>query len=80
MILALGMLVDNAIVVVEGILIGMRRGLSKLDAAVEIVQQTRWPLLGATLIALSALISLADRRLRIGAPSARRIPVAQPAE
>ena len=37
---------------------------------------------GAAMIALSALISLTDRRLRIGAPSARRDPAGtlQPAE
>ncbi|MDJ0824659.1 MAG: heme lyase CcmF/NrfE family subunit [Rhodobacter sp.] len=39
-----------------------------------------WMWLGAALIALAALISLADRRLRIGAPAARRMPLAQPAE
>lgn len=54
LIIALGMLVDNAIVVVEGILIGLQRGLSKVDAAVAIVKQTRWPLLGATLISIIA--------------------------
>merc|ERR1712137_878911 len=54
LIIALGMLVDNAIVVTEGILVGMKRGLSKLDAAKEIVRQTAWPLLGATVIAIMA--------------------------
>jgi multidrug efflux pump subunit AcrB len=54
LIIALGMLVDNAIVVVEGILIGMKRGLSKLEAANAIVKQTIWPLLGATVIAVTA--------------------------
>ncbi len=39
-----------------------------------------WMWLGAALIALAALISLTDRRLRIGAPSTRRAPVPQPAE
>ncbi len=40
-----------------------------------------WMWFGAVLITLAALISLADRRLRIGAPSARRTaPIAQPAE
>jgi cytochrome c-type biogenesis protein CcmF len=39
-----------------------------------------WMWLGAIMIALAALISLADRRLRIGAPAARRTPIAQPAE
>lgn len=54
LIIALGMLVDNAIVVTEGVLIGMQRGLSKLEAANAIVKQTMWPLLGATVIAVLA--------------------------
>ena len=54
LIIALGMLVDNAIVVVEGILIGMQRRLSLRDAASLIVRQTQWPLLGATVIAVVA--------------------------
>ena len=54
LIIALGMLVDNAIVVVEGILVGMKKGQTKLDAAKSIVQQTQWPLLGATIIAITA--------------------------
>ncbi len=54
LIIALGMLVDNAIVVVEGILVGRQRGLSKLEAASAIVKQTAWPLLGATVIAITA--------------------------
>lgn len=54
LIIALGMLVDNAIVVVEGILIGMQRRLSLKDAASQIVRQTQWPLLGATVIAIVA--------------------------
>jgi multidrug efflux pump subunit AcrB len=54
LIIALGMLVDNAIVVVEGILIGMQRGESKVNAAKAIVKQTMWPLLGATAIAVAA--------------------------
>ena len=54
LIIALGMLVDNAIVVTEGVLIGMKRGLSKLEAANAIVSQTMWPLLGATVIAVLA--------------------------
>jgi len=54
LIIALGMLVDNAIVITEGVLIGMKRGLSKLEAANAIVAQTMWPLLGATVIAVLA--------------------------
>ncbi|MGO2075494.1 MAG: efflux RND transporter permease subunit, partial [Pseudoalteromonas sp.] len=54
LIIALGMLVDNAIVVTEGILINLKRGQSKIKAAVNIVEQTKWPLLGATVIAITA--------------------------
>lgn len=54
LIIALGMLVDNAIVVTEGILIGMKKGRSRVEAASDIVKQTVWPLLGATIIAITA--------------------------
>ncbi|WP_117234105.1 efflux RND transporter permease subunit [Vibrio maerlii] len=54
LIIALGMLVDNAIVVVEGILVGQKRGRTKVQAAKDIVTQTQWPLLGATVIAITA--------------------------
>ncbi len=54
LIIALGMLVDNAIVVVEGILVGLKKGRTKLQSAVDIVKQTQWPLLGATIIAITA--------------------------
>ncbi|CAH0527649.1 Cobalt-zinc-cadmium resistance protein CzcA [Allocatenococcus thiocycli] len=54
LIIALGMLVDNAIVVVEGILVGLKKGRSKVQSAVDIVKQTQWPLLGATVIAITA--------------------------
>ncbi|MGI2920659.1 efflux RND transporter permease subunit [Vibrio diabolicus] len=54
LIIALGMLVDNAIVVVEGILVGLKKGRTKVQAAVDIVKQTQWPLLGATIIAITA--------------------------
>ncbi|MFT5881035.1 MAG: multidrug efflux pump subunit AcrB [Moritella sp.] len=54
LIIALGMLVDNAIVVTEGILIGIQRGQSRFQAAGDIVKQTQWPLLGATVIAILA--------------------------
>lgn len=54
LIIALGMLVDNAIVVVEGILVGMQKNLTKLAAARLIVKQTKWPLLAATFISIIA--------------------------
>ncbi|TYL46873.1 efflux RND transporter permease subunit [Marinomonas sp. IMCC 4694] len=54
LIIALGMLVDNAIVVTEGVLIGLQRGMTKVQAASAVVKQTKWPLLGATVIAVTA--------------------------
>ncbi|WP_150306149.1 efflux RND transporter permease subunit [Pseudomonas saliphila] len=62
LVIALGMLVDNAIVVVEGILVGRQRGESTLQAARTIVSQTKMPLLGATVIAIIAFapIGLSD--------------------
>ncbi len=50
LIIALGMMVDNAIVVTEGILVGVQRGREKLAIAREIVSRTQWPLLGGTLV------------------------------
>ena len=54
LIIALGMLVDNAIVVTEGILVGIGRGRGKLEVANEIVSRTRWPLLGGTVVGILA--------------------------
>ncbi len=54
LIIALGMLVDNAIVVTEGILVGVQQGRKKLDIAKEIVTKTKWPLLGGTLVGIIA--------------------------
>lgn len=51
-IIALGMLVDNAIVIVEAVLVAARRGESKRAAAVAVVKQTQWSLLGGTAIAV----------------------------
>ncbi|MBQ0785666.1 MAG: efflux RND transporter permease subunit, partial [Amphritea sp.] len=54
LIIALGMLVDNAIVVTEGILVGLKKGQTKLQAAMDITRQTSLPLLGATVIGITA--------------------------
>lgn len=54
LIIALGMLVDNAIVVTDGILIRIQGGMGRTEAASDIVKGTMWPLLGATIIAVLA--------------------------
>ncbi|MGI9592351.1 MAG: efflux RND transporter permease subunit, partial [Myxococcota bacterium] len=54
LIIALVMLVDNAIVVVDGILVRVQRGRDATEAAKEVVDQTAIPLLGATAVAIMA--------------------------
>ena len=54
LVIALGMLVDNAIVVAEGMLIRMKAGMAAERAASETVGKTIWPLLGGTLIGILA--------------------------
>ncbi|MCG9631099.1 efflux RND transporter permease subunit [Vibrio sp. Isolate30] len=51
-ILALGMLVDNAIVITDMMIVKINRGIDRTQAAVESVKETATPLLGATVIAI----------------------------
>jgi len=62
LIIALVMLVDNAIVITEGMLVAMQRGRDRLEAARDVVSQTALPLLGSTAIAVLAFgaIGLSD--------------------
>ena len=55
-IVAMGMLVDNAIVVVDGILVDSARGMKKPQSLVHTANITARPLLGATLIAVIAFM------------------------
>ncbi|WP_409525826.1 efflux RND transporter permease subunit [Nitrincola sp. MINF-07-Sa-05] len=54
LIIAMGMLVDNAIVIAEGMLINMQRGISAKTAASDAAKRTQIPLLGATVIGIMA--------------------------
>lgn len=58
LIIALGMLVDNAIVVVDGMKVRMEQGMDGLQAAKEVVGQNSIPLLGATVVAVLAFASI----------------------
>jgi multidrug efflux pump subunit AcrB len=62
LVIAMGMLVDNAIVVAEGMMLKMQKGESALDASSAVVKQTQMPLLGATVIGIMAFsgIGLSD--------------------
>ncbi|MEM6987865.1 MAG: efflux RND transporter permease subunit, partial [Pseudomonadota bacterium] len=58
LIIAMGMLVDNAIVVAEGMQTSMKRGMSSRDAADDAASKTQIPLLGATVIAIMAFAGI----------------------
>ncbi|GGE62251.1 efflux RND transporter permease subunit [Actibacterium pelagium] len=58
LIIAMGMLVDNAIVVAEGMQTNMHRGRNSRDAAQEAVAKTQIPLLGATVIGIMAFAGI----------------------
>ena len=58
LVIALGMLVDNAIVVTDGMRVKMDQGIDAISAARGVVGQTGVPLLGATIIAILAFASI----------------------
>ena len=66
LIIALGMLVDNAIVVVDGMLVRMQRGMKGRKAALEVVGQTALPLLAATVIAVLAFAAIGTSEDKTG--------------
>ena len=55
-IVAMGMLVDNAVVIMDGILVDKKRGLTPENYLYKIGNNTAMPLLGATLIAASTFL------------------------
>lgn len=57
-ILAMGMLVDNAIVVADGILVDLKRGVHRKKAFTATAKRTALPLLGATVVAILAFLPL----------------------
>lgn len=54
MIIAMGMMVDNAIVVVDGFVVRLKQGMEREKAAVEAASLPSIPLLGATVVACMA--------------------------
>ena len=57
-ILAMGMLVDNAIVIVDGVLVDRKMGKPRIETLTAIGTKTAMPLLGATLIAILAFFPI----------------------
>jgi multidrug efflux pump subunit AcrB len=58
LVIALGMLVDNAIVVTDSILVRITKGEDRIEAAKTVVSRNMWPLLGATVIAILAFAAV----------------------
>ena len=58
LIIALGMLVDNAIVMAESIMVRMRSGVARIQAAVESASELRVPLLTASLTTAAAFLPI----------------------
>ncbi|MCK5541161.1 MAG: efflux RND transporter permease subunit [Desulfobacterales bacterium] len=56
--LALGMLVDNAIVIVENIYRYIQQGVPKIDAAMKATSEVAWPVIGSTLTTIAAFSPL----------------------
>jgi multidrug efflux pump subunit AcrB len=56
--LALGMLVDNAIVIVENIYRYMEQGVGRVKAAMKATGEVAWPVIGSTLTTLAAFFPL----------------------
>mgnify|MGYP002063683364 CR=1 FL=1 len=54
LIIAMGMMVDNAIVVVDGFMVRLQKGMDRTRAAIEAASVPAWPLLGATIVASMA--------------------------
>lgn len=57
-IVAMGMLVDNSIVIADGILIDLKRGIPKSEALLRTARKTALPLLGATIVAILAFLPI----------------------
>lgn len=57
-IIAMGMLVDNAIVVTDNAQVGILRGLSRYQALIDGATKPQWALLGATFIAVCSFLPM----------------------
>lgn len=58
LVIALGMMVDNSIVVADGISVRLQKGMNRRQAAIEAAAQPSMPLLGATVIAVMAFFPI----------------------
>lgn len=66
LIIALCMLTDNAIIVIEGIKVRIEAGEDKVQVVREVVAQNQWPLFGATAIGVIAFAAIGLSEDRTG--------------
>src|SRR5262249_7857800 len=66
LIIALCMLTDNAIIVIEGIKVGIESGQDRLAVVRDMVAQNQWPLFGATAIGVIAFAAIGLSEDRTG--------------
>jgi multidrug efflux pump subunit AcrB len=66
LIIALCMLTDNAIIVIEGTKVGIEAGQNKLQVVRDVVAQNQWPLFGATAIGIIAFAAIGLSEDRTG--------------
>jgi multidrug efflux pump subunit AcrB len=66
LIIALCMLTDNAIIVIEGIKVGIEAGKNKLEVVRDMVAENQWPLFGATAIGVIAFAAIGLSEDRTG--------------
>ncbi len=66
LVIALGMMVDNSIVVAEGFVVRREQGMDKIKAAIESAGSPSMPLLGATIIAVMAFYPIGGSKESTG--------------
>jgi len=66
LVIALGMMVDNSIVVAEGFVVRREQGVEKFKAAVESAASPAMPLLGATVVAVMAFYPIGGSKESTG--------------
>jgi multidrug efflux pump subunit AcrB len=66
LVIALGMMVDNSIVVAEGFVVRREQGMDKVKAAIESARLPAMPLLGATVVAVMAFYPIGGSKESTG--------------
>jgi multidrug efflux pump subunit AcrB len=66
LVIALGMMVDNSIVVAEGFVVRREQGMDKIKAAIESASLPAMPLLGATIVAVMAFYPIGGSKESTG--------------